>query len=749
MKNKNVIKLCFVLLLSSALGVGALLGLAKKNPKPVSADYTSESSLPTAIDLNDTSAVNIRSYYSSLNSLSQNERKGTNLLKNLKTILKNGQKYYSYDSGNFIWQIYEIADRDWDRSPASAITYGTYNSSTNKITNYVYGSNSNPKNDPYVHSLYTNRNVTNEAKAWGDHTQTNWGINREHVWPKAEGFENSTDGGARGDPMHLMSGNGYANNIHSNYFYGYVDKTSSYTDCGSTYSYTSGNLLGYSKTLGGSTNVFEPQDSDKGDIARAIFYMAARYNYFSGSDSDGIDSSNPNLALTQSLSDFSRSAFESTTTTKGYMGILSDLLAWHHADPVDSYEIHRNNLLYKNYTNNRNPFIDFPEWADFIWGSVVYNGSTYQSYSSTPTGYATPSSDTINGYNSGSQEATSITASTSKTYYVGETIANSDITVVDNYNRVITNFTFSGNGYQFTYDDAPSGGNNGTKRFQITYNGLSCNLDVNVARKAYSTPVDSTTTLSSSEFYASNISKSYSTASPENVEIAGTSFTVTTNAYLYYTGSGSNKIYHLSFGKNTGSIKTGPFANELTSVSVVQMSSSRQDGVLTISKNGSTWVSYSETEIAKGSYYYFKFEYTTSSSSYSNIDSITFSLKGNETPSNLANYIMFEDTNNQCTTKFAVAKSYFESMTSDGRSSFMTSNDYVLSNARTRLQAWGTYLGKEISYVNGDYVVSDSRQISHINEKKDNTVLIIIVACTLSISSAALCVILKHRKQVR
>ena len=106
--------------------------------------------------------------------------------------------------------------------------------------------------------------------------------------------------------------------------------------------------------------------------------MAARYNYFSGSDSDGIDSNNPNLELTQNLSDFS-SAFTSSTSRSGKLGILSDLLAWHHADPVDQYEIHRNNLLYTNYTNNRNPFIDFPEWADFIWGSVAYNGSTYQS----------------------------------------------------------------------------------------------------------------------------------------------------------------------------------------------------------------------------------------------------------------------------------------------------------------------------------------------------------------------------------
>lgn len=381
-----------------ALSVPVVLGITNNAKK---ADAYSASSLPTTIDLNDSSASTIRSYYSSLSNLSTSERQGTNLLKNLKTILKNGQKYYSYENGTSIWQMYEITDRDWAKSPASSTTYGTYNSSTNKITNYTYGTSaSSSKNNPYIHALYINRDVNNQTTAWDNHNQDEWGINREHVWPKAEGFDSAGAGGARGDPMHLMAGNGYSNNIHSNYYYGYVKTSSSYTDCGSKYSNQSGNLRGTSKTVNSGT-VFEPQDCDKGDIARAIFYMVARYNYLSGSDSDGIDTNNPNLTLTQNISDWSSSGYTSSSSTQGKLGILTDLLAWHHADPVDEYEIHRNNLLYTNFTNNRNPFIDFPEWADFIWGTAVYNGSTYVSYDSNPTGYATPSTDTINGYNSG------------------------------------------------------------------------------------------------------------------------------------------------------------------------------------------------------------------------------------------------------------------------------------------------------------------------------------------------------------
>ena len=391
---------CLSLAAVLTAGLSVVLINSSKDIKKVEGYSTSD--LPTTIDLNDSSESTIRSYYSSLNNKSTSERQGNNLLKNLKTILKNGQKYYSYDSGNAIWQMYEITDRDWDKSPASAIT--NYNSTSNKINGYTYGESTSSKgSNPYIHALYINRNVTNQVRAWDDHQQTQWGINREHVWAKAEGFDSGGGGGggARGDAMHLIAGNGYANNIHSNYFYGYVNTSSSYTNCGSKYSNLSGNLLGKSKTLGGSTNVFEPQDCDKGDIARAIFYMVARYNYLSGSDSDGIDGANPNLSLSQSLSDWKNSGYTSSTSTKGYMGIMTDLLAWHHADPVDEYEIHRNNLLYTNFTKNRNPFIDFPEWADFIWGSVNYNGSTYVSHSTTPTGYATPSSDTINGYNSG------------------------------------------------------------------------------------------------------------------------------------------------------------------------------------------------------------------------------------------------------------------------------------------------------------------------------------------------------------
>ena len=370
--------------------------------------YNSTTSLPTTIDLNDSTSSEVRSYYSSLNGLSSSELKGTNLLKNLKPILKNNQTYYSYDYsyGTAVWQMYEIVDRDWNLSPADHITYGTYNPSTNTITNYQYGTNSNKKNNPYLHALYVNRNVDNQVRAWDDHQQTQWGINREHLWAKSHGMGSDSDAydsaGARGDLMHLWSGNGYVNGFdyHGNLFYGFVNRNSNYTDAGNTYSNLSGNLKGYSASMGSGT-VFEPQDSDKGDIARAIFYMAARYNYFSGSDSDGIDANNPNLVVVDRTSDQNGSgSYDATTSMAGQMGLLRDLLAWNRLDPPDEWEIHRNNLMYKNYSHNRNPFIDFPEWAEFIWGksTLASDQRSVTSYSSTPTGNANPSSDNINTF---------------------------------------------------------------------------------------------------------------------------------------------------------------------------------------------------------------------------------------------------------------------------------------------------------------------------------------------------------------
>ncbi len=274
MKNRTLSNLAVFSLGLSLLSGFSLLNAAKE-ARADNVVAPSYSSLPTTINLND----------STLN-------------------LKNGMKYYSYDN---VWKIYEITDRDWELSPAGSDTYNgtTYNAQTETYTTYKYGeSTSKPGNNPYVHTLYRDR--TNEdarIKEWGAHTGTN-ATNREHVWCQSRGFKGRGNDAASGpagtDVHHLISGDCKVNTVHHNDKpYGNVDKTKSYDDAGSVYTWLSGNLAG--KPIKTSPNdqvseVFEPRDEDKGDIARACFYMVARYNNLAG-EVGVISDYEPNLAL--------------------------------------------------------------------------------------------------------------------------------------------------------------------------------------------------------------------------------------------------------------------------------------------------------------------------------------------------------------------------------------------------------------------------------------------------------------------
>jgi hypothetical protein len=86
------------------------------------------------------------------------------------------------------------------------------------------------------------------------------------------------------------------------------------------------------------------QGSWRGDVARSLFYMAVRYNALS------VVPGNP------------------ANTTVGQIGDLTLLLQWNQTDPRDDFEMNRNNYIY-TWQVNRNPFIDYPLLADYIWGA--------------------------------------------------------------------------------------------------------------------------------------------------------------------------------------------------------------------------------------------------------------------------------------------------------------------------------------------------------------------------------------------
>lgn len=97
---------------------------------------------------------------------------------------------------------------------------------------------------------------------------------------------------------------------------------------------------------GGAATVFEPADEYKGDFARAYFYVFTAYDNLSWkSDYDYVYDTDGNLKP----------------------WAVEMLLRWNRQDPVDSKEIARNEAVYGEQ-NNRNPFIDYPQLAEYIWG---------------------------------------------------------------------------------------------------------------------------------------------------------------------------------------------------------------------------------------------------------------------------------------------------------------------------------------------------------------------------------------------
>lgn len=181
--------------------------------------------------------------------------------------------------------------------------------------------------------------------------------NREHSIPKSWWGGGKND--MYSDIFHLVPTDGYVNNRRSAYAFGEVDGTPTYTYNGcklgsskSTISTEKNTLLGTSATCSGT--VFEPRDEYKGDFARGYLGMIAKY-------------SNSSYSITSGDGDMIFEAFSSTThfgLTK-YGVVL--LMKWHRMDPVSQKEIDRNNGIQKTQ-GNRNPFIDYPYLAEYIWG---------------------------------------------------------------------------------------------------------------------------------------------------------------------------------------------------------------------------------------------------------------------------------------------------------------------------------------------------------------------------------------------
>lgn len=168
------------------------------------------------------------------------------------------------------------------------------------------------------------------------------GMQREHSipksWWKSNGDVEYTP--AYTDLWNLYPSDGPANQKKSNYPFGEV-KSASF-DNGSCKVGAVVNGQG-----GGSGIVFEPADEYKGDFARSCFYMATVYD---------------DLPWTITY------MYEQNSWPTLREWAVDMLLQWARMDPVSQKEIDRNEEVEKSQ-GNRNPFIDFPELAEYVWGT--------------------------------------------------------------------------------------------------------------------------------------------------------------------------------------------------------------------------------------------------------------------------------------------------------------------------------------------------------------------------------------------
>lgn len=156
--------------------------------------------------------------------------------------------------------------------------------------------------DGWVECVYTGRRL----KTLVEPSATD--MNIEHTWPQSLGAK----GIAKCDLHHLFPADAKANGIRGNNPFGYVVRP--------TWE------KGGSKT---DRNVFEVRKEHRGNVARSMFYFSVRYN--------------------MRISDAQEAV----------------LKRWNKEDPVDAEEKKRNDRI-QNFQNNRNPFVDRPDFIDEI-----------------------------------------------------------------------------------------------------------------------------------------------------------------------------------------------------------------------------------------------------------------------------------------------------------------------------------------------------------------------------------------------
>ena len=205
-----------------------------------------------------------------------------------------------------------------------AIIDGNTKLSYDAVWTALKDTDQDPNNTANVLELYTGRSIAKSSNGGG---AGQW--NREHVFAQSRGGF-TTSAGPGTDLHHLRAEDVTVNGTRGNKdFDNGGTAVSGCSDCWT------------------DSDSFEPRDAVKGDVARMLFYMAVRY--------EGDDG----------FADLELSAVSGSAVPR--IGDLDILLAWNAADPVDAFEMRRNDRIHAQWQGNRNPFIDHPEWAAAIW----------------------------------------------------------------------------------------------------------------------------------------------------------------------------------------------------------------------------------------------------------------------------------------------------------------------------------------------------------------------------------------------
>ncbi|MBM94786.1 MAG: endonuclease I [Oceanospirillaceae bacterium] len=261
-----------------------------------------------------TGGTDLTGYYASANGLT-----GYTLKSELHNII-DGHNTRGYSA---LWTFYDANSRD------------VYFENDGTILD-IYSENPNGT-DPYSY--------TSTSDQCGSYSGEGSCYNREHSFPRSW-FGGSVEP-MNSDVHHIFATDGYVNGRRSSYPYGEVGSA--------TYTSQNGSKVGSAASgLGYSGTVFEPIDEFKGDLARAYFYMATRYEDV--------------IANWESNSSYSNAVLNGSSSQVFEAWFLNMLLSWHANDPVSQKEINRNEAAY-TYQGNRNPFVDHPELVNSIWGN--------------------------------------------------------------------------------------------------------------------------------------------------------------------------------------------------------------------------------------------------------------------------------------------------------------------------------------------------------------------------------------------